>query len=69
MEVYIENYNEELASIAIKCLGRMFTASIVDFTRSKYKVIINETEEIVAYGFLTYDDALQFIRHHEWTLC
>lgn len=69
MEVYIEGYSEEIFAFTLKAFGLLFVFNGIDAKISKYRIVREETEETVAYGFKTYDDALQFIRHHEWILC
>lgn len=69
MEVYIDSYHEEILSISLKAFGRILTTSLIDYTKSKFRVVNDETEEVIAYGFMDYDSAVQYIRHHEWILC
>lgn len=69
MEVYIEAYNEEIFAFTLKAFGLLFIFNGINSRVSRYRIVREETDETVAYGFNAYDDALQFIRHHEWILC
>lgn len=68
MNVIIERYFVPVIHSDIRIFNFNFIFSVHSFYNPRFRIVQDSTGEIVKEGFHSLDDALDFVRYHEYIL-